>query len=180
MQANQALENLTEVTMKDDTFSDDKIAHLRNLIAIHIRRLQHLEIKAATYGIETPPHILVEIDDLTEKIKKLESEILELSRYSQQLEDMPPNVLDDIICALTLEQAREFTLFAEGKVLVVPKDFQRNSSYHNNILRELRKKKLIRPYEGGNWQPGSHIEVTRFGRMVYTSRREDIKRKVNA
>jgi len=163
--------------MEANQFSDDKAAHLRNLIAVHTRRLQRLEITAATYGIDTPPHILIELDDLTEKIRNLEAEILKLSEQGQQ-EDGALKVIDDVTQQLTSDQIREFITFTEGKVTIVPESFRRHSSYHNHILRELRRQKLIRPFEGGNWQPGSHIEVTRFGTMVYERRQDELKRKV--
>lgn len=44
-------------------------------------------------------------------------------------------------------------------------DFKRNSDQHEQ-LRKLRDRKLIRPIEGGNWQPPKHPIVTRFGRLV--------------
>lgn len=42
------------------------------LIAIHQRRLQILREKEATYGINAPPEILIEIEDLEAKIRALQ------------------------------------------------------------------------------------------------------------
>lgn len=45
--------------------------HIRNLITKYTRRLQILEQKRASCGLDTAPHILVEIEDLNMKIKNL-------------------------------------------------------------------------------------------------------------
>lgn len=42
--------------------------HLKELRQQHKRRLQVLEIQAAAYGLSTPPHILIEIEDIKENI----------------------------------------------------------------------------------------------------------------
>lgn len=45
------------------------------LIAIQQRRLQKLREQQAIFGINTPPHIAIEIEDLEEQITKLQSEL---------------------------------------------------------------------------------------------------------
>ena len=47
--------------------------------------------------------------------------------------------------------------------------FQRDMPDHLR-LRKLRDRKLIRPFEGGNWQPEKHPVVSRFGQLVYDLR----------
>ena len=53
----------------------DEIAHQRALIAQHRKTLNALELQAAKFGIYTPPHITIEIDDLTRKIAALRREL---------------------------------------------------------------------------------------------------------
>jgi hypothetical protein len=63
--------------------------HIRNLIAKYTRRLQILEQKRASYGLDTAPHILVEIEDLDMKIKNLRAKlkVLEKTALSDSVED---------------------------------------------------------------------------------------------
>jgi hypothetical protein len=42
------------------------------------------------------------------------------------------------------------------------------------MLRALRGVYFIRPVEGGRWQPGKHVEVTSFGRLVARHRSESL------
>jgi hypothetical protein len=35
----------------------------------HKRRLQHLQVQAALRGYDTPPHVLMEIEDIKEYLK---------------------------------------------------------------------------------------------------------------
>jgi internalin A len=51
------------------------LTHLNNLIRIKERRLQVLEQQRATMGINTPPHIVLEIEDITEELAKLRAEL---------------------------------------------------------------------------------------------------------
>ncbi len=46
----------------------------RNLLTIHHRRLAKLKEQAAMFGASTPPHILLEIEDIEAQIRALESE----------------------------------------------------------------------------------------------------------
>lgn len=46
----------------------------RRLLIIYRRRLEKLQEKEALLGINTPPEILVEIEDLQEKIMRLRTE----------------------------------------------------------------------------------------------------------
>lgn len=48
------------------------VEHIRKILELHIRRLQHLERQEAYKGINTEPEILMEIEDLKEKIREIE------------------------------------------------------------------------------------------------------------
>ena len=45
------------------------------------RRLSYLEVQAAQYGIETPPHIATEIDSLKSEITAAAAPASEVERY---------------------------------------------------------------------------------------------------
>jgi hypothetical protein len=45
-------------------------------------------------------------------------------------------------------------------------NFRRDTPEHQG-LRKLRDRKLVRPFEGGRWQPDKHPVVTRFGQLVH-------------
>lgn len=47
--------------------------HSKRLLETHIKRLKILEEQAAAFGLHCPPHILIEIDTIKEKIKELQS-----------------------------------------------------------------------------------------------------------
>ncbi len=49
--------------------------HLQNVLAQKQRRLQFFEIQAARQGVQTPPHILAEIEDLQAEIASLRQQI---------------------------------------------------------------------------------------------------------
>lgn len=48
---------------------------VQKLISRHQRRLQKLQEKAATYGQEPPPHLLLEIQDLEAELKALKAKL---------------------------------------------------------------------------------------------------------
>ena len=47
-----------------------QIDELKNLLKINRRRLQKLEETRAYYGVATPPHILMEIEDIEDDIER--------------------------------------------------------------------------------------------------------------
>lgn len=47
----------------------------RKLIATHSRRLQKLKEQQALFGIDTPPHLLLEIEDIEAEIEKLQADL---------------------------------------------------------------------------------------------------------
>ena len=49
--------------------------HLDKLILIHQRRLHVLEVQAASFGLTTPPHILLEIEDIRKEIATIEAQL---------------------------------------------------------------------------------------------------------
>lgn len=54
------------------------------LMETHQRRLHQLTLQAARFGYSTPPHVLMEIDDLTAEIAHLKQEIADLPVDAQQ------------------------------------------------------------------------------------------------
>jgi polyhydroxyalkanoate synthesis regulator phasin len=104
------------------------------------------------------------------KIKAFGAEV-ELT--PEQAERALDELLQDIADStneLTPEESSLFEqiLHAGGRTTVVElfPSFARNSKEHQQ-LRKLRDRKLIRPYEGGNWQPDKHPIPSRFGELVY-------------
>lgn len=53
--------------------------HLNNLIKLHTRRLQDLERKAATFGLNVPSEITNEIDVINEEVAKLNASLTALT-----------------------------------------------------------------------------------------------------
>ena len=53
----------------------EEAEHLRALIKILRRRLHVLEEQAARYGLQCPPHIQTEIEDIKERIATFERQI---------------------------------------------------------------------------------------------------------
>ncbi len=49
--------------------------HTLQLREINLRRLQILELQAAQFGINVPPHILLEIEDIKEKILAIDKQL---------------------------------------------------------------------------------------------------------
>jgi hypothetical protein len=49
--------------------------HLEKLILAHQRRLQALELQAASFGLLTPPHISTEIEDIRKEIAAIEAQL---------------------------------------------------------------------------------------------------------
>jgi hypothetical protein len=51
---------------------------LRALIKANMRQLHELQLQEATYGLATPPHIKIQIEDLEAKIDRLKNELAAL------------------------------------------------------------------------------------------------------
>jgi hypothetical protein len=52
--------------------NSDEVEHLHELLKIHKKRLNVLEEQAAKYGINCPPEIKIEIEDIQEQIARFE------------------------------------------------------------------------------------------------------------
>lgn len=72
--------------MKLDDIRAD-IKHKRELITTHKRRLHLLEMQKVQFGLYLPPHIQIEIDNITAEIQQLEQAI---RRLEQELPPPPP------------------------------------------------------------------------------------------
>ncbi len=54
---------------------DSRRQHLLQLRQAHTRRLQVLEVQAAQFGIQTPPHIMTEMDDIRATIADIDRQL---------------------------------------------------------------------------------------------------------
>jgi hypothetical protein len=59
---------------------------LRKQIANHRRRLQKLEEQQALYGLDTPPHVLIEIEDIKARLEELRAELRTLEERGVEAE----------------------------------------------------------------------------------------------
>ena len=57
--------------------------HIERLIFAHKRRLDELEVKAATLGSQTPPEITTEIEDIRLDVVKLEASLGALEKVNE-------------------------------------------------------------------------------------------------
>src|SRR5262245_50225485 len=53
----------------------DEANHLRGLLDIHHKRLHKLEERAAKYGIDCPPEVQIEIDEIKEQIERFDKQL---------------------------------------------------------------------------------------------------------
>lgn len=56
-----------------------KRAELENLILKHQRRLQKLKERKATFGLNTPPEVLTEIEDIEAEIELLQAALIRVN-----------------------------------------------------------------------------------------------------
>ena len=56
-------------------FVDERARHIRHLIIEYAKRLQILELRQAQMGLNTPPEILLEIQDIRTAIEQLRRQI---------------------------------------------------------------------------------------------------------
>lgn len=61
----------------------EELAHVREMLDIHQRRLRELEVKKAWYGPDAPIHVLMEIKDLKEEIARCRSQIDAFSKMHE-------------------------------------------------------------------------------------------------
>jgi len=109
----------------------------------------------------------------TVKIKAFGAEV-ELT--PEQAKRALDELLQDIADSTNELTADESALYerihaANGRTTIAElfSQFARDSTEHQQ-LRKLRDRKLIRPFEGGNWQPNKHPVVSRFGQLVFDLR----------
>ncbi|MFV9503289.1 MAG: hypothetical protein AB4911_01855 [Oscillochloridaceae bacterium umkhey_bin13] len=57
------------------SLSDEERAHKQNLLTQHRKMLHALELQAAQFGLYTPPHITIQIDDLKGTVATLQREL---------------------------------------------------------------------------------------------------------
>jgi hypothetical protein len=69
---------------------------LQRQLQTHQRSLWHLEEQQARYGISTPPHVAIGIEDEQEEIKRIKAELAEVTK---QLKTLPfkPEALDSTL-----------------------------------------------------------------------------------
>lgn len=71
---------------KDEPKADEiaeQIRHGQDVLKALVRRRNHLEVRLAQLGINTPPEISVELDEVAKQIKDVESRIEKLQKESQ-------------------------------------------------------------------------------------------------
>lgn len=110
---------------------------------------------------------------LSVKTVKLKAFGAELELTPEQAKRGLDELLQDIAESTNELSAEESALFARimasggrESVLQLLPTFQRGNADHQR-LRKLRDRKLVRPFEGGNWQPQKHPVVSSFGQLVY-------------
>jgi TIR domain len=72
-----AIPHATEINIEGQKPSSRQGNHLRKLRAIHTERLRILELQSAKFGLSVPPHILLEIEEIREKISQIDSQLQE-------------------------------------------------------------------------------------------------------
>jgi fructose-1,6-bisphosphatase/inositol monophosphatase family enzyme len=81
---------------------------IKKLISEHNRRLQYLKEREAKTGLETPPHVLTEIEDIEEKIEQLQDELDVLKAMQSDIrndaEESPSSDTSRLCEKITLEQ----------------------------------------------------------------------------
>lgn len=94
------------------------IDHLHKLIQINERRLEVLEQKKATMRTQTPPHILLEIEDINAELVKLRAELNSLRGRGNVLPIVPANTSiqtgSELLPAQSAPENRIFVSYAWG------------------------------------------------------------------
>lgn len=67
----------------------EKYKHLLDLLANYQRRLRHLEKQEALFGPRPPPEVLIEIEDIITKIKKIELRIVHVTDFEDETSQPP-------------------------------------------------------------------------------------------
>lgn len=123
----------------------------------------------------TPDFALIErlATTLTIKTVKLRAFGAEVELTPEQAKRALDELLQDIADSTNELSSEEYSIFesilhAGGRMTVTDMfpTFARNSKEHQQ-LQKLRDRKLIRPFEGGRWQPDKHPVSSRFGQLVH-------------
>lgn len=111
-------------------------------------------------------------DSLKVKSTKFKFFGIEVELTPEETKDALDEMLQEVVQAMSEFSKDEIDLFTtihrnEGRLTVFGLDpnFKRGDEFHNK-LRKLRRCNLVRPVEGGKWEPEKHPVVTRFGRLV--------------
>ncbi|KIC91992.1 hypothetical protein, partial [Flavihumibacter solisilvae] len=85
--------------------------------------------------------------------------------------------LNEAVSILSDEQKQLFRRIYQriesGEGYVVPDDFVRDSSMHQNF-RTLRNVNFIRPIQGGRWLPGLEVQVKNFGKLAAKMKNQEL------
>lgn len=66
---------------------DTAIKHKQELIKTHRRRLYNLQLNAARHGVNAPAEIVMEIEDIEQKLETLERELQQLQGTTRPGDD---------------------------------------------------------------------------------------------
>ena len=77
--------------------------HLEKLWQTYQKRLDVLEIQAAKFGISAPPHILMEIEEIRDKIKSIETQLTEIKQPVPQAPEQQTDSITISILFLTAD-----------------------------------------------------------------------------
>jgi len=69
----------------------DELSHIKEVLRLHKRRLWVLEGKEALQGLHTPPEVLIEIDELRERIARYQSQIENYPREQEMSQTTGPS-----------------------------------------------------------------------------------------
>ncbi|RMG97302.1 MAG: CHAT domain-containing protein [Chloroflexi bacterium] len=85
----------TEQLRQEDAEKKEKIRHLQELKKRHLQRLNERNLQKATYGIDVPPHITLEIGNIQEQIKEIDRQLQELD--PDIIPESPPDATTRIL-----------------------------------------------------------------------------------
>jgi hypothetical protein len=126
--------------------------HLVQLIQHHQRRLEKLELQQATYGLDTPPHVAIEIENISTKIGELETTLAQFDndaliitsqRIALSVEQAPAHKKPVIISlnepfdGITSERQQAAIVAFAAVMGITPQDIQVNAIYAGSIVFDL-------------------------------------------
>lgn len=96
----------------DESELIEELEHQRQMVKALRRRRRLLEHNHVTKGIETDPHILMQIEDISQQIKEREAEIARLQTISVQAEESLAEVEYRVAVAETLDTPQGIASYA--------------------------------------------------------------------